>query len=78
MNAHMCPCGTTTENRTHIGECEIYMLEEMRQLDECDMEEVDRLESSEKPIAILVDRRWPHTAKQDGDRISKQFLCKYT
>ena len=29
-------------------------LEEMRKLDECDMEEFGRLESSEKTIAILV------------------------
>ena len=39
------------------------------------MEEFGRKESSEKTIAILGDRWWPHTAKQDGDRISKQFLC---
>ena len=37
----MCPCGTTTESRTHIvGEREIYKeerdaLEEMRKLDVC-------------------------------------------
>ena len=57
----MCPCGTTVESRTHIvfGECEIYkeerdaLEEEMMKLDVCDMEESDRLESSEKPIAIL-------------------------
>ena len=41
----------------------------------CDMEEFGRLESSEKTIAILGDRWWPQTAKQDGDRIRKQFLC---
>ena len=29
----------------------------------------------EKTIAILGDRWWLQTAKQDGDRISKQFLC---
>ena len=29
------------------------------------------LESSEKRTAILGDRWWPQTAKQDGDRISK-------
>ena len=46
----------------------------MRKLDVCDMEEFGRLESGEKTIAILGDR-WPQTAKQDGDRISKQFLC---
>ena len=39
------------------------------------MEEFGRLESSEKTVAILGDRWWPQTAKHDGDRISKQFLC---
>ena len=33
------------------------------------------VESSEKTIAILGDRWWPQTAKKDGDRINKQFLC---
>ena len=37
------------------------------------VEESGRLESSEKMIAILGDRWWPQTAKQDGDRISKQL-----
>ena len=50
-------------------------LEEMRKLDVCDMEEFGRLESSEKTIAILGEKWWPQTAKQGGDRISKQFLC---
>ena len=80
MDAHMCPCGTTIESRTHIvGECNIYkeerdVLEEMRKLDKCDMEEFGRLESSEKTIAILGDRWWPQKAKQEGGRMSKQFL----
>ena len=39
------------------------------------MEELGRLESAEKMMAILGDRWWPQTAKQDGDRISKQFSC---
>ena len=47
----------------------------MRKLDVCDMEEFGRLESIENTIAILGYRWWPQTAKQDGDRISKQFLC---
>ena len=51
------------------------MLEEMKKLGECDMEEFGRLESSEKTMAVLGDRWWPHTAKQEGDRISKHFLC---
>ena len=33
------------------------------------------LESSEKTIAILGDRWWPQTTKQDDDRIGEQFLC---
>ena len=47
----------------------------MRKVDVCDIEEFGRLESREKTIAILGDRWWPQTAKQEGDRISKQFLC---
>ena len=81
MATIMCPCGTTIESRTHIvGEYGVYKeerdaLEEgMRKLDVCDMEEFGRLESREKTIAILGDRWWPQTAKQDGDRISKQFI----
>ena len=79
---NMCPCGTTIKSRTHIvGTREIYkeeldaLEEEMRKLDVCDMEEFGRLESSEKTVATLGDKWWPQTAKQDGDRISKQFLC---
>ena len=82
VDTHMCPCGMTIESRTHVvGECEIYkeerdaLEEEMRKFDACDMEEFGRLKTSENTIAILRDRRWPQTAKQDGDRISKQFLC---
>ena len=78
----MCPCGKTVERRTHIvGECEIYkeerdVLEEMRKMDECGMEKFGTLvDSSEKTIAILGDRWWPQTAKQQGDKISKKFLC---
>ena len=58
MDAHMCPCGSTIKSRSHIvGECEIYKEERdvlvMRKLDECDVEEFGRLESSEKTITIL-------------------------
>ena len=80
---NMCPCGTTIEGRTHtVGESEMYkeerdaLEEEMSKLDVRDVEEFGRLESIEKTIAILEDRWWPQTkAKQDGDRISKNFLC---
>ena len=51
------------------------MLEEMGKPDECAMEEIGRLESV-KTTAILGNRRWLQTAKQEGDRISKPFLCK--
>ena len=47
----------------------------MGTLDECDMEYFGRLESSEKIMVTLGDRWWPQTAKQDGGRISKRFLC---
>ena len=81
MDAHMCPCGTTLESRAHIvGEGDIYkevwdVSKKIRKLDECDMEEFGRLESTETTIAILGDR-WPQTSKQEGDRISKHILCK--
>ena len=39
------------------------------------MEKFGTLDRSEKTIAIPGDRWWPQTAEQDGDRISKQFLC---
>ena len=38
------------------------------------MEECGRLESNEKTIAILGDRWWPQTARQDGDRTGKEFV----
>ena len=47
------------------------MLEEMSETDECDMEEFDTLDSSEKTIAILNGRWWPQAAKQKGGKISK-------
>ena len=47
----------------------------MRKEDDWDMEDFGRLERSEKTIAILGDRLWPQTAKQDGNRICKQFMC---
>ena len=50
------------------------MLDEMRKIDECDMDKFGTLDRSEKTIAILGDR-WPQTAKQEGDKISKKFLC---
>ena len=48
----------------------------MRKINECGMEKFGTLDSSEKTIAILGDRWWPQTAKQQGDNISKKFLRK--
>ena len=46
----------------------------MREIDECDMEEFDTLDSSEKTIAILLgDKWWPQAAKQERDKTSKTF-----
>ena len=82
MATNMCPRGTTLRSRIHIvGQCKIYneerdaIEEGIRKLDVRDMEEFNKLESNEKTVAILGDRWWPQTAKQDGDRISEQFLC---
>ena len=58
-----------------VGKCEIYkeerdVLEEMRKIDECDIENFGTLDSGEKTIAILGDRWWPQKAKQQGDKTS--------
>ena len=47
----------------------------MKKLGIRDMEESVTLESSWKTIAILGDRFWPQTAKEDEDMISKRWLC---
>ena len=33
------------------------------------------IDGSEKTIDILGDRWWPQTARQEGDKMSKKFLC---
>ena len=48
---------------------------EVREIDECDMEEFDTPDRSEKMVAILGVRWWPHAAKQEGDKIIIFFLC---
>ena len=68
--------------RTYIvEECETCKEErdvlEMRKVDECGMEKFGTLDSSEKTIAILGDRWWPHKAKQEGEKTSKQFSMYY-
>ena len=40
----------------------------MRKIDKCDREKFGTLDSSEKTIAMLGDRRWPQTVKQKGDK----------
>ena len=50
------------------------MLEKMRKIDECVMEKLSTLDSSEKTIDILGDRWWPQTAKLEGDIYAKSFL----
>ena len=47
----------------------------MSKIDECDMEKFGTLESGEETIAIIGDRWWSHTAKQEGEKIWKTFLC---
>ena len=85
VNAQMCPYGKAAERKTHIvGECEIYkeerdvLQEEMREIDECDIEEFGTLDSNEKTIAIPGDRWWPQAAKQEGDTFNLTMICKYT
>ena len=72
--SQMRPCGKAVESTHTVGECEIYKKErdvlEMRKIDECGMEKFGTLNSSEKTIAILGDRRWAQTAKQEGDKIN--------
>ncbi|MEP4902191.1 MAG: hypothetical protein ABJX82_10360, partial [Paracoccaceae bacterium] len=61
VGAQMCACSkTAVESRAHKGgECEMYkkerkmFKEEMRKIDESDMEKFDTLDSREKAIAIL-------------------------
>ena len=70
------------ESTTHAaGKCEIYKeerdtLEEgMRKIEGCDMEKFGTLDSSEEMIALLGDRWWPQTAKEEGYETSGRVLC---
>ena len=47
----------------------------MREVKEGGIKSFDALDNREKTIAILGDRWWLQTAKQDGDKIHKRFLC---
>ena len=53
------------------------MLEEdiFWEIEECDMDEFNTLDSIEIPIAVLRGRWWPKAEKQDGDKNGKKFLC---
>ena len=71
----MCTCCKAVERRTRrVGGCERHkekrevLEEEMRDVDECDMEGFGTLNSSEKTIAILGDKWWPPAAKQEADK----------
>ena len=50
---------------------------EMRKIVECDTEKLGTSESCEKTVAILGDRWWPQTAKQEKDKISKYSFRYY-
>ena len=47
----------------------------MRKIAEGEMEKFGTLNGREKTIAVLGDRWWPQTAKQEGDKISEKFPC---
>ncbi|MEP5446746.1 hypothetical protein [Ekhidna sp.] len=47
---------------------------EIREVACWNMEEFGTLDSSEKRIAMLGDRRWPQAAKHYEDKISIKFL----
>ena len=42
----------------------------MGEIEECDIEDFDTLDSSEKTIAVLGDRWGRQVAKQEGSKIS--------
>ena len=61
-----------------VGERELYsggrnVLDDMRIIDGCDMDNIDTLHSSKRTIGILGDRWWPQTAKREGGKPRKQL-----
>ena len=46
----------------------------MRKIDEFGMDKFGTLDSREKTVAILGDRWWPQTAKQQRDKISRKCM----
>ena len=72
-DAQTCSCSKAIESRTHLaGECEMHkeeqdvLEEETREVDECDMEDFDTLDSSEK------NDRYPRRLIDGGHRRAKQ------
>ena len=64
------------QRRTYMVECEVCnekrnVLEEMKNIDKCVMENFGILDGTEITITILAGRWWPQTEKQEGDKISK-------
>ena len=47
----------------------------MRKIAEGEMEKFGTLNGREKTIAVLGDRWWPQTAKQEGDKVRKTFYA---
>ena len=71
--AQRCPCGNAEESRTHVvGEYELHkderheLEQEIMKVDECDMDKYGKVDSSKKTTAILRDRGWSQTVKQEG------------
>ena len=61
-DARVCPCGKNQKRAelTFVGQHEMYkeerhVLEEMRKVDECDMEKFSTRDTSERAIATLGD-----------------------
>ena len=57
-DARMCPCGKAVEQNSHcrseMHKDERYAFEEMKTIDEFDVEKFGKLDSSEKTIAIIL------------------------
>ena len=49
----------------------------MRKVDKCNMEKLGTPDSSETTIAILGDRWWPQTTKQEGDKDKHNVSVTY-
>ena len=43
-------------------------------IDECDIEKFGTLGIRDKTVAILGDRWWPQTAKQEGEKTRKSYV----